>query len=94
MELGAEFVDLSEEVSNDLNVRGVQVKRLKDGLLADQTRIRPGFIITKVDGRSVSNTSELQRRLAAAKSGSVGIEGVYPDSPDRVVPYAIYKMDN
>ena len=92
MELGAEFVDLSEETANDLDVEGVQVKRLKDGLIANQTKIRDGFIITKVDDYPVRNTAELQKRLSSKKN-SIRIEGVYPDNPKRVLPFAIYKME-
>ncbi|NJB86865.1 Do/DeqQ family serine protease [Lewinella marina] len=89
--LGAEFENLDEKDVSQLNLKGgVAVTSLGNGLLAEQTRVRPGFILTKVNGRQVENVDQLKRLLESSK-GAVTLEGVYPDSPDRTYKYAIVK---
>jgi S1-C subfamily serine protease len=69
---------------------GVAVADLGDGLIAEQTRIRPGFILTKVNGRTVTNKEQLSR-LIQQSVGAVTLEGIYPDDPSRTYKYAIVK---
>ncbi len=77
--MGASLVDLDPEVADDLGLSGgVQVKELYPGRLKQQTRMREGFIITKVDGRSVRDLDDLESALRD-KEGGVMIEGRYPD---------------
>lgn len=91
MELGAEFVDLSATESAEAKLEGVKIQRLKrDGLLAEQTRIQPGFIVTAVNDRAVTDAKDLQRLLNRA-DGAVKLEGIYPDAPDRKLKFAIIK---
>ena len=79
--LGAEFKDLDQSVAKKLDIEGgVQVTRLYAGKLTKFTEMREGFIITKVDGKKVTNTRELSRELEN-KKGGVLIEGVYEDIP-------------
>lgn len=89
--LGATFEDIAADDAEQLRLEGgVAVTDLGSGLLAEQTRVRPGFILTKVNGRQVENVKQLERLLASSK-GAVTLEGVYPDSPDRTYKYAIVK---
>lgn len=92
-ELGAEFVELDGDTAEDLNISGgVTVADISTGILSEQTRIRPGFIITKVDNRSVRNTEAFQKAIQNA-DGAVSLEGLYPSDPDRIVRYAIDKSE-
>ena len=77
--LGAEFENADD---------GVAVTELNNGLLAQQTRVRPGFIITSVNGRRVSNVEQMQRALKEGE-GMIGLEGYYPNAPDRTEKYGI-----
>lgn len=90
-ELGAEFADLGESAAREFNVSGgVIVADLNNGIMAEQTRIREGFIITRVDGRSVKDVTAFQS--AFKRSGnSVSLEGFYPDAPERTVKYGVIK---
>ncbi|SEQ74454.1 Do family serine endopeptidase [Neolewinella agarilytica] len=90
-ELGAEFVDVDETVAEELEISGgVQIADIKSGLLYEQTKLRPGFIITHVDDRRVKDVEDFNKIMSRA-SGAVGIEGVYPDNPDKVIGLAIKK---
>ena len=90
--LGAEFENLSEEYARELDMTdgGVAVAELGSGLLSEQTRVRPGFIVTRVNGRSIKNVEQLQDILERAE-GTITMEGIYPDSPERTYKYAIVK---
>ncbi len=59
---------------------GVKVEKINPGIVADQTDMRPGFIITKVDKKPVRSVKEAAEALKNAKDG-VLVEGVYPDFP-------------
>ncbi|WP_116106286.1 trypsin-like peptidase domain-containing protein [Lewinella sp. IMCC34191] len=90
-DLGADFENLDEDYAEELNIEGgVAVADLGNGLLAEQTRVRPGFILTKVNGRSVKDVEQLQRLLEVSR-GAVTLEGFYPDNPEKTVNYAIVK---
>ena len=91
LELGAEFVELDPATADELEVDGgVVVEDVKSGLLAEQTRIRPGFVITRVGNRTVSNLADFENAMDRA-DGAVSLEGFYPNSPERKVKYAIVK---
>ncbi|MEM9928860.1 MAG: trypsin-like peptidase domain-containing protein [Bacteroidota bacterium] len=91
VELGAEFVELDADTAEELELKGgVTVADVNRGILSEQTRIRPGFVITKVNDRQVKDLSDLQKQLESAE-GAIAIEGVYPNNADKVVKYAIYK---
>ncbi|MBB4079634.1 Do/DeqQ family serine protease [Lewinella aquimaris] len=89
--LGADFEDLREDVATELKIEGgVVVADLGNGPIAEQTRIRPGFILTKVDGRKVKDVEQLQGLLRNSR-GTIALEGIYPDDPTRTYKYAIVK---
>lgn len=76
--LGATLSKVPEKLKSDLDLdSGVQVSDLRDGKLRD-AGVRPGFIIMRVDGKTVSSVDELSTILAN-KKGGVLIEGVYPN---------------
>jgi serine protease Do len=89
--IGAEFVTLDLKMAEVLELDGgVVVTDINNGFLADQTRIRPGFIILKVDGRAVMNVDNFEKAMDRA-DGAVSLEGIYPNDPQKVVSYAIVK---
>ena len=78
--LGMGLTDVSREDAAKLGIAGgVQVTEVQDGIIADQTNMKPGFIITKVAGKSVRSVAELKEVLANV-GGNFGIEGIYPGS--------------
>jgi serine protease Do len=88
-QLGASFESLDKQKANELGITGgVQVKALEQGALTQQTRIKEGFIITKVDNKKVSSVDELKQALQNAGNSAV-ISGIYPDQPQREYQYAL-----
>ncbi|MBK8968322.1 MAG: Do family serine endopeptidase [Lewinellaceae bacterium] len=86
--LGADFESLDEKTARELDIDGgVLVKNLNAGKLRRSTNMREGFIITKVDGKTVKSVDELAASLKG-KTGGVMLEGVYKDAPG-VFYYAI-----
>lgn len=88
-QLGASLESLPKEKAAQLGLTGgVQIKSLKSGLLSEQTRIREGFVVTKVNGKNVSSVEELTAALQSAGSSAI-ISGVYPAQPQREYQYAL-----
>jgi S1-C subfamily serine protease len=78
--LGAEFQTLTGKEADQYEVNGgVKVASLGRGKLAQETDIKEGFIITKVNRQHVSSAEQLQKILEN-EQGGVMIEGVYPGS--------------
>jgi len=79
--LGAELKTVDEQTASKLKLDGgVQVTRLYAGKLRNQTNIREGFIITKVNDKLVSDVKSFEE-IMERKTGGVMLEGVYPDVP-------------
>ena len=90
-DLGADFAEISESTANDLSIDGgVKVVNIRSGIISDQTKIDKGFVVTKVNGRSVPSLATFQKYIDKA-SGAITIEGIYPDNPNKVLKYAIAK---
>lgn len=88
-QLGASFENLDKQKAEKLGITGgVQVKDLKQGLLTDQTRIKEGFIITRVNNQRVTSVDELKQALSSAGNSAI-ISGIYPDQPQREYRYAV-----
>ena len=88
-QLGATFENLQGDKATQLNLKsGVVVKTLGRGILTDQTRIREGFIITKVNNTLVSTVDELKDAIKNAGNSAV-ITGVYPNQPQTEYQYAL-----
>jgi hypothetical protein len=68
------------------------VKKLGQGILADQTRMHEGFIITKVNGRNVTNVEDFKAALRNA-GNNVILSGVYPQHPDQEYQYALNDLN-
>jgi len=86
--LGGEFENISREEAKKLGISGgVRVKSIGQGVLDDQTNMRPGFIITKVGDISVKTVDDLRDALSKQEE-NFRIEGIYPGS-DAVYYYGI-----
>lgn len=80
--LGADFSELSRDDASKIGIAGgVTVINIRNGVISDQTTIRPGFIITKIGDISVKTVDELKDALGRQGS-NFQIEGVYPDSKE------------
>jgi Do/DeqQ family serine protease len=77
--LGAQFENVDKELAAKLKIRGgVQVVKLSEGKLMN--RVRNGFIITKINQKSVTSVEELTAVINGLKRGEgVFIEGTYPN---------------
>ena len=77
--LGAEFIDAPKSALSQLRIKGgVQITKISKGPL-QLSGMRPGFIITKIDKKDVSNKEELEQLLAHKLESGVLIEGTYPN---------------
>lgn len=75
--LGADFVNLDPKKAKELGVPGgVVVKKINDGALKDQTRMRDGFIILKINDKDIRNKEELSKVIGDAKT--LTVSGFYP----------------
>lgn len=74
--LGGKFVDASEQLCRELEIRGgVQVAGIKaEGILA-RARVKEGFVITHINDRAVYSLSDLRKLTGKIRS----IDGVYPN---------------
>ena len=80
--LGADFSALNKEDATKAGIEGgVVVKNIRDGVIGNQTNMRPGFIITKVGGITVKSVDELKDALSR-QNGNFQIEGIYPGSKE------------
>ncbi len=77
--LGARFEKLEKEELNELGLPyGIRVQALKKGLLADNTAIKEGFIILRVNNQPINSVETFERLLSQLGDGGVLIEGRYP----------------
>lgn len=87
--LGATLETLPRAQAAQLGITGgVAVKALSQGVLTEQTRIKEGFIVTKINNQKVSTVDELQDALQKAGSSAI-ISGIYPGNPQREYQYAL-----
>ncbi len=88
-QLGATFENLDRNKAAQLQLpAGVVVKSLGQGILTEQTRIKEGFIITKVNNTKVSTVDDLKQALKNAGNSAI-ITGVYPNQPQTEYQYAL-----
>ncbi len=77
--LGAAFEDITNRTARELGIDGgVRVTELHAGVLSQQTDMREGFIITRVNNQPVDSVVELVSMLEDHRGG-VMLEGVYED---------------
>ncbi len=75
--LGAELQTLDPKMAKQYGLDGgVVVRKINEGAINDQTRMRDGFIITKANGKTVKSVDDLKDAIGSDKQ--VTIEGVYP----------------
>jgi S1-C subfamily serine protease len=75
---GAEFETLDKKKAAEYGIRGgVVVKRISKGLIDEQTRMRDGFVIYKVNGQEVKSVEEFTSALNKGLK-RVMLEGLYP----------------
>jgi serine protease Do len=76
-QLGADFAPLDVKKAKEYGINGgVIVKKINAGALTDQTRMRDGFIIVKVNETPVKTVDELKDAIGSSKSFT--ISGFYP----------------
>ena len=81
--LGVELQEIDKKTAKSLDIAGgLKVTKLYSGKLQQNTDIREGFIITKVDGENVGTVDQLVSHLES-KKGGVMMEGVYEDYPGK-----------
>ena len=75
--LGAELATLDPKKAKEMGISGgVIVRKIGEGAINDQTRMRDGFIITQADGKDVKSVDEL--RSIIGDKDEVTITGYYP----------------
>ncbi|MEO6915281.1 MAG: trypsin-like peptidase domain-containing protein, partial [Chitinophagaceae bacterium] len=88
-QLGASFESLEPAEAAKLQLKsGVVVKQLSAGILTEQTRIKEGFIITKVNNKTVGTADELKDAIGKAGNSAI-ISGIYPNQPGDEYQYAL-----
>ena len=86
--LGAKLVELENSDKKKLGIsNGVRVAELASGKLRTEG-VREGFIITRVNNKSVETTEDIRRILESSKGG-IYIEGIYPNG---VVAYYAFGL--
>lgn len=91
--LGAEFETLSTAKAKEYGIDGgVVIKTLSDGLIADQTTMKKGFIIIRAGGKTIKSVDDLTKAIEGA-GNSILIEGIYPGY-EGVYQYAINDLRN
>ncbi|MEO6540421.1 MAG: trypsin-like peptidase domain-containing protein [Ferruginibacter sp.] len=75
--LGADLATLDAKKAKDYGIAGgVIVKKINEGALNDQTRMKDGFIILKVNDKEVKSVEELKALIGSNKD--ITISGFYP----------------
>ncbi len=91
--LGAEFETLNTAKAKEYGIDGgVVIKTLSDGLIADQTTMKKGFIIIRAGGKTIKSVDDLAKAIEGA-GNSILIEGIYPGY-EGVYQYAINDLRN
>ncbi len=85
--LGGKFADLNDKAKSRYKLSyGVQVTEVNGGILK-RAGVRPGYIITHINGVAIRSTTDLNRITNAVQT----IDGMYPDG--RYVSYSIVSAD-
>ncbi|MFT5834837.1 MAG: serine protease Do [Cognaticolwellia sp.] len=80
-DLGVELRAISSEEKKDLKINsGVKVISIRKGSLIDKTKLKPGFVITKVNDESIKSVDELMS-IIKGSDRKIILEGVYEDYP-------------
>ncbi len=75
--LGAELMTLDKKKAAEYGIAGgVVVKRISEGALNDQTRMKDGFIILKINEVDVKSMEDLKKQVGTNKE--ITLSGFYP----------------
>lgn len=75
--LGADFTTLDTKKAKEYGITGgVIVKKINTGALNDQTRMKDGFIIIKINDKDVKSVEDVRKAIGSEKS--ITISGFYP----------------
>ena len=75
--LGAELATLDPKRAKEFGIEGgVVVKKINSGAINDQTRMKDGFVILKVNSSNVKSVDELVKAIGNNKN--ITISGFYP----------------
>ena len=78
-QLNAEFQSLSIPQADELGlIGGAKLVSLSRGILQEQSSIKEGFVITKVNGKKIYSAEHLLVELKEANSSLI-LEGIYDD---------------
>ena len=78
--LGADLEAISKERAKELGINGgVQIKAIGPNGVLSRVRIQEGYVILKADNKEVKSVDDLRKVLEGSSSGSVKLEGIYPD---------------
>lgn len=94
--LGAEFKEIDTKIKNQLQLEyGVEVKSVTKGKF-QQSGIRSGFIIVKINNQAIRSVEDIETALDAAMNTSdqfkvLNVAGIYPNG--KITYYAINLAD-
>ncbi len=80
-QLGFELRNLTSSERRKLDTKGVYVASISRGSKIDRTNMDPGFIITKINDKRVTNVKDAMAQLRKAED-KVMLEGIYEGYPD------------
>jgi serine protease Do len=85
--LGGEFTTLDGRKAKEYGISGgVVVKKINGGALNDQTRMKDGFVILKINDKEIKSVDEMKTVIGSSKT--ITISGFYPGY-DGVYEYPI-----
>lgn len=75
--LGADFTTLDTKKAKEYGINGgVIVKKINEGAINDQTRMKDGFVIIKVNDKDIRTVEEL--KAVISNNRSITLSGFYP----------------
>ncbi|MFM7709565.1 MAG: PDZ domain-containing protein, partial [Ferruginibacter sp.] len=75
--LGADMTDLDPAKKTEFGIQGgVLVKRIQKGAINDQTRMKDGFVILRINEQDVKSLAELKKMIES--QSTITITGFYP----------------
>lgn len=82
--LGIKVVELSEKEKKKLKIAyGLKVAEISKGEIYNNTNIKKGFIIIKINGKPINSQQGFTKAFENKKAGIL-LEGIYPDFPATV----------
>lgn len=80
--LGLKIQALSAQEINLYRVPGgVKILKIDDGIIARNTKIKPGFVITSINDIPIKSESELTSVLNSKNGSKIVMDGFYPGAP-------------